>query len=167
MKAIIAVIVLINLYVAFGLYVGLTQDQLPPKVATHFNLHGDAEGWMTRSGHVRMMLLFGFGFPLLIVGLCALTRFFPARMFNLPHRNYWLAPERRGATAGYLVRQSVWLACLTVGLFIGIHFSVLKANQQSPAHLPQSVLWLILGAFLAGVLAWSLFLHRHFKHSPE
>ncbi len=44
--------------------------------------------------------------------------FTPAGFVNIPHRQYWLAPE----TAAYLVRYSLWLACLSVLLCIGIEY---------------------------------------------
>lgn len=109
--------------------------QLPETVATHFNAHGEPNGWMSRSANQMFMLLVGLCFPLLIVLLCCATRFMPSGLVNIPHRDYWLAPERRRETSDYLVRHSLWLACLAVCFVIGIQFSIVHANNQNPPHL--------------------------------
>jgi uncharacterized membrane protein len=69
-------------------------DQLPPRMACHFDLQGNANGWMTKQQ------FFGFDqiiFAVLAVVLTVVTwllRAVPSSSINVPHKEYWLAPER-------------------------------------------------------------------------
>jgi uncharacterized membrane protein len=141
-------------------------SQLPERVATHFNGHGEPDGWMSRSANQTFMLLFGLCFPLLIVLLCYATRFMPSDLIHIPHRDYWLAPERRAETSNYLVDQSLWLACLAVCFVIGIQFSIVRANNQNPPHLSMPIMLAVVGLFLAGTVICVVVLMRHFRHIP-
>ena len=77
--------------------------RLPEKLATHFDAAGNANGWMSKRG------FFAFQFAMLaIMGLafCLLPQWLnrvPNALINLPHKAYWLAPERR---AGGVVSES-------------------------------------------------------------
>jgi uncharacterized membrane protein len=158
-------ILLALLYAGFMGYWAWSAPQLPETVATHFNARGEPNGWMSRSANQMFMLLFGLGFPLLIVVLCYATRFMPSGLVNIPHRDYWLAPERRRETSNYLVRHSLWLACLAVCFVIGIQFSIVQANHQHPPHLSLPMLLAVVGSFLAGALIGVVALMRHFRRA--
>jgi uncharacterized membrane protein len=125
-------------------------SQLPERVATHFNGGGEPNGLMSRSANQMFMLAFGLAFPLVIVMLSYATRFLPRGLVNIPHRDYWLAPERRAETSNYLLHHSLWLACLAVCFVIGIQYSIVQANRLSPPHLSTPVLLSLVGSFLAG-----------------
>jgi uncharacterized membrane protein len=140
--------------------------QLPEYVATHFNARGEPNGWMSRSANQMFMLLFGLCFPLLIVLLSYAARFMPSALVNIPHRDYWLAPERRRETCDYLVRHSLWLACLAVCFVIGIQFSIVRASNQNPPHLSMPMILAVVGLFLAGAGICVMVLMRHFRRAP-
>lgn len=152
------------LWLAFAAYVCLTAPQLPERVATHFGAGGEADGWMTRSGHVRFTLLLGAALPAFIVALFAFIRRCGGRGLNIPHKEYWLAPERREETFAFIQRQGSWLAALLIGFFAAIHTSILAANAHTPAKLAGSHVAWIAGGFLAAIIVWSaLFLGRFFR----
>ncbi len=119
------------LYACFLGCWGWSGSQLPERIATHFNGRGEPNGWMSRSANQRFMLVFGLAFPLCVVLLCWLARFLPIGLVNIPHRDYWLAPERRKETSDYLICHSLWLACLAAGFVIGIQYAIVQANRQS------------------------------------
>ena len=82
---------------------GLWQHaHLPARVASHFDGAGRANGWMSRDA----MLGWQLGTVLFIAarfeGIVALQPLLPAEVVNLPHRDYWLAPERRAATDAWI-----------------------------------------------------------------
>ncbi len=158
-----AAIALVLLYACFLSYWAWSGTQLPDRVATHFNGSGEPNGWMSRSTSQTFMLVFGFVFPLFIVGLCYATRFLPASLVNIPNRQYWLARERRTETANYLVGHSLWLACLMVGFVTGIQYSIVQANRQIVPHLATSVLLEVVVPFIAGTAIWVIVLLRHFR----
>jgi uncharacterized membrane protein len=159
-------IILALLYACFMGYWAWSAPQLPELVATHFNGHGEPNGWMSRFANQMFMLLFGLCFPLLIVLLCYATRFLPSGLVSIPHPDYWLAPERRRETSYYLVGHSLWLACLAVCFVIGIQFSMVQANNQNPPHLSMPMILAVVGSFLAGSVICVVVLMRHFRHVP-
>src|SRR6266568_3055820 len=99
-----------GLYLAFLGYLTYSAEHLPERVATHFDGAGHPNGWMSRSALLKGGAAFGLAFPLLVVGICALVRFLPAAAINLPRKEYWLAPERRGETNSYFLFHAWWLA---------------------------------------------------------
>ncbi|HSD59392.1 MAG TPA: DUF1648 domain-containing protein [Burkholderiales bacterium] len=122
--------------------------QLPAKVASHFDGQGRPNGWMSRDGFFLLygamlalqLAIFGTGFRIL--------RRLPDRMFNLPHRDYWLAPERRNETLDYLETWGLWFGCAVLALLLGIFQLAIDANlKQAP--LPLGPTWALLGGFVA------------------
>src|SRR5579859_7642041 len=104
-------------------YLGLvagTASLLPEPVAIHFGLGGEADRWTGRSQAVFFFEALTV-VPLIFVVLALVLRWSPAGAFNLPHRDYWLAPERRAQTISLISRQLMWMGCLTVLFLAGIY----------------------------------------------
>lgn len=135
---------------------------LPDRMATHFGGGGEANGWMNRSSDLVFMGGLGVGLPLFFIILALLTGLVPTRFVNLPHREYWLSPERRAQTRAYISRQMIWMGCLMILFLAGIHYSMIQANRVTPPHLPMGLFLALTGGFLAGVAAWSIVFIRHF-----
>lgn len=144
----------------------LTSDQLPARPATHFGADGQANGWMTRDGHVRFMLGIGLGVPLSILLVIAIVSRLRGAGLNIPNRQYWLAPERRVQTLAFVQRQMVWFACLLVLFFVMIHHLILRANAHDPAMLTPSGLWIPIGLFLVAIGGWTIAFIRPFRRTP-
>lgn len=153
-------IVLVLLYLGFVGYLVFSASQLPDRVASHFNARGRPDDWMSRADYLRFMAIFGFVFPAFIVGITSLFRLFPQGL-NLPHRDYWLAPERRTDTYAYLHRVGLWFACLCLCFVIGLHFLTIQANQAPNAHLSNSRIFGLAGGLIAGqtMIVLSMVLH--------
>jgi uncharacterized membrane protein len=151
------------LYLCFFGYLASSIPHLPKRVATHFDGSGLPNGWMSRSAHLRLMVVFGLAFPLLAPGIVYASRFLPDWFFNIPHRDYWLAPARRNETAAYLFRQSLWVASLALCFVIGINYSIVQANSLAQAHLSTLLIVILNGCVLAGVAIWAVSLFRHFN----
>ena len=151
------------LYLCFFGYLAASSSQLPSRVATHFDGHGRPNGWMSRDAHLRSMIVFGLAFPLFVPAIVYASRFLPDQLYNLPHRDYWLAPARRPETMAYLFRHSLWFASMALCFVIGIHFSIIHAN--SLAHAQLSTLWVVAlaGCFLAGTVVWGVSMIGHFN----
>ena len=151
-----------GLYVCFIVSLFCSASMLPDRVATHFNGAGQADGWMSRLTHLLWMAAFGLLFPAFMMGIFWCTRFLPTSMVNIPHRDYWLADERRAETAAYLTGHSVWFGCLLQAFITGLHWLIVFSNQQQQPKLPLLWLMIILVPFLLGIAAWAYFLQRHF-----
>ena len=103
--------------VAFA-YFFQAYGQLSARVASHFDIHGAANGWQSKQefygflvGTVMLVALIGFGIPRLFNTI-------PIQLINLPNREYWLAPERRADSINYLSVQFAWLACALLLLIL-------------------------------------------------
>ncbi len=153
------------LYLCFFGCLALAKPNLPERMATHWNGSGRPDGWMSSSEHLRYMIEFGLGFPLVVPVLCYLARFVP-RGFNIPHRDYWLAPERRGEFFGYFFRHSLWFACMALLFVIGVHFSIIHANASAQAYFSPLLVSGLAGPFLIGTAIWVVKLIRYLNRVP-
>lgn len=162
----LSLLVLAILMVAFGASLIASIPMLPNRVATHFDAAGVPNGWMSRTEHLIAMTALGFGLPLFIVGMCWTARYLPMSAINIPHRDYWLAADRREETVKYMFHQSIWLACLETGFMMGLHWAVAFSNLRQPVGLPVAWILSLTGAFLIGLIAWIVCLYRRF-HRPD
>ena len=151
-------------YVLFLGYVISSYGDLPAKVASHFDIQGQPNGWMSRETCVGFTLGLGILVPAFIVGMMAGAGRIPVSFINLPHRNYWLAPERRQAALAILLRYSLWFACMNVLFVTGLHWLIVQANLPGQEqHLSGLGIILVAGGFLAGTGIWVRLLVRHFS----
>jgi len=135
---------------------------LPERVASHFGLYGQANGWMSKEADLLFLGGVGIGLPLFIVGLTYVTRFFPDSMFNLPHKEYWLAPERRQQTVNFIFQHSLWMAGLMQLFLSWVNFLTIMANKGPSARLPMAAFVIGFVAFLIAIGFWMARLIRHF-----
>jgi serine/threonine-protein kinase len=148
---------------ATAAFVVATTPALPPTVATHFGGGGLADGWMTRDGYRLFILFFVVVLPLgMVAALGWLPRARPG-WINIPNRDYWLAPERRDATADYLLGHACWLGVLMVALIAGIHYALLAANAQTPPRLSTPLFVALLLGFFLGLGLWIAALYRRLR----
>jgi uncharacterized membrane protein len=140
-----------------------TSNTLPERVASHFATGGAANGWMSRQTYVLIVLAMATLLPLFIVAMMArLPRMNPRRI-RLPHRDYWLAPERRDTTFGTLAGFAWALAC-AITLFIGgMHWTILDANATTPPRLAEPTADLLAFGFGTVVAAWAIALYLRFR----
>lgn len=156
-------IVLLVLWVLYCGYVVQSSESLPAQVATHFGADGTPNGWMSRSSHVRFMIGFGVGIPLLLMLLSGLAGILPRGYINIPHRDYWFTSEREPATREFVSRHLAWLSCVIVGFLGGLHYSIVDANRRDAARLSSSILWTLVGSFLVLIVLWVLRLMSRFR----
>lgn len=143
------------LYAGFIWYVVSTTADMPAKMATHFNAEGAANGWMSTSEHKLFICLMPAG-TLLFFALIMwpMVRFPKVFDLNVPHKAYWMAPENRPRGLRILARSKLWLCCIMVLFFGGIHWHILQANMTSPPRLPSGLMIPLLTAFFALMMLW-------------
>jgi uncharacterized membrane protein len=152
-------------WLVFAAYVWWSSGQLPQRVATHFGPNGAPNGWMTQAGYIRFTLIFGAVVPGFVMGTFLLIRYLNGWGLNIPHREYWLAPERRQETFDFVQRRGVWMAGLMLFFLTSVHYSILAANARPHANLPP-IFFILIGVFLVATLAWSVAMIRHFYRKP-
>jgi hypothetical protein len=158
-----SLVILICLMVFSVTFVIYTSYYLPSKVATHFNVDNEPDGWMTRNVYVLLILSFLIVIPSVIsLGISMLTQKF-SHVINLPNRDYWLARPRLNESLDFLAAHGHRLGRLVIVLMTGLHYVVLVANRAEPPALPQSWLMAILLGFVFALGMWALALYRRFS----
>lgn len=125
--------------------------QLPMRVASHFNAGGQADGWTTKSEFawtwlaVLGMLSFMFGMTIVVMSVA------PVSSFNLPNKEYWIAPERADETRRMMIERMLWFMS---GLMLFIAYLLHGAIAFNLKPGGQLSIWMPLGVFLAFTAVW-------------
>ena len=161
--------VLVVLSIGFLVFAHDSIARLPEKIATHFGTNGTPNGWMNRDNYFLFMVGMGLGLSWLLACIGLLCRFIPARFVNIPNRDYWFSPERKQESCLYFSRYMIWMCCLTISFFAGMHYTVVKANQSSPVKMPNEIFWPLLIGYLIVTGIWSIAVIMRFskKHMIE
>jgi hypothetical protein len=142
-------LILLMLAACAGAYVWVSSTALPAMVASHFGPSGAANGFMPRAAYVDVMLVLVTVLPVALGLLPGLLLGLPGVRINIPNRDQWLAPVRRGATIAYLRRHMAGFAALLVLFLTYVHWLVLRANLATPPALAND--WFIGGLILFAV----------------
>lgn len=162
----LSLLVFAALLLAQAIFVVRTVPSLPERVASHFVASGAANGFMPRGGYELFTLGFSVGLPALLVGvLMAVYRGAGARL-RVPHRDWWLAPERREATLSFLAAHACWFGSMLVLFMARVHALVLAANAQQPPWLDSTKMVTALALFVGGAVIWSSAMRWRFRAPP-
>ena len=154
------------LFLACLLMMAYYYPQMPQRMASHFAADGSVNGWQSRDAFFVLMLL--------VTSTSAIVGFLAPRQIaarsnariNLPHRDYWLAPERREQTMRFISATMAWFACGILFVLISGTFLALRANLGPDHHFNSEAMALVLVSFLAGLLALLVRMVRHFQKIP-
>ena len=150
---------------AGALYLGGSARGLPPVVASHFGLGGQADAFMSRGAYLGVMLVAIVVIPLGVALLGRWAAALPDAMVKLPNKAYWLAPERRAATLAPLAARLEWLSVALTAFLSYVHWLVLRANELPAPHLSAAAFAAGLALFVAFALLWAVALWRRFGRS--
>ena len=124
--------------------------RLPEILGSHFSGTGSANGWQTKltffSIEVAIIVLatlVAFGVPRMIAAM-------PVSLINLPHKDFWLSPERRDDTLAYIGLWNAWFGCALLAFLLFVMELVFRANLQAPPHFSMT-------AFVPALLAFAIF----------
>jgi uncharacterized membrane protein len=141
-------------------------DRLPEKVAAHFNGSGQADGWMSRGARTAWHVVTVLFLAAVFQGITTLLSRLPKEYVNIPHRDYWLAPERAAATHARVRTSLLLIGCSVMIFFIVLFHLSYRANLNPPPRLGSSVGWLT-GGLLAVVVAGTATLLARFGRKPS
>jgi uncharacterized membrane protein len=138
--------------------------RLPDIVASHFGKAGSVNGWQTKTiffgmelGVIILATVVSFGIPRIIEAL-------PVSVINLPHKEFWLSPERRNETLSYLRLWTAWFGCALLAFLLFVMELVFRANLQSPPQLNMAAFMPALLGFVAFDTIAILRLILHFSN---
>lgn len=136
--------------------------QLPDRIATKFGTAGTAIGWSSRSGWLTVQL-FSLGLlTALMVGLRFGLRWIPSSLINVPHREYWLAPERLEQSCALIGDLILWLGLAMLAFLTALQHLTLRANLAAEPRMA-AAFWFVLGLYLAAMAAGIVWLYRRFR----
>lgn len=163
MKTTLTRIIFVATLLLAGVFVYVTSQALPDRVASHFGASGLADSFMTRGGYRTFMLFFVVGFPLILAVVSAGIFRSASASINMPNRDYWLADSRREATVRFLIDH---MTRLTIGLTVFlcvVHKLVVDANTRTPPALDNASIIATLVVFAVGMALWIGWLYFVFR----
>jgi hypothetical protein len=95
-----------------------------------------------------------FGIPRIIASL-------PASLINLPHKEFWLSPERRGDTLNYIRVWTMWFGCALLAFLLFVMDLVFRANLHTPPQLNDAA---FVPALLTFIVLDTILLVRFVRH---
>lgn len=95
--------------------------KLPDRVATHFDVAGNPDDWMSKQSATIVSLVLAIGLPLLFYAVGLLIRIVPASTINIPRREYWLAPERRAESIVWVQGFLRWFSCAMAAFAVSLN----------------------------------------------
>ena len=145
------------------IFICYTSRSMPTTVASHFNAAGVPNGFMPRTSYLLVTLVVVLLPPILLVIFPRIALRNPRARINVPHRDYWLAPERREHTVQIISQHTTRFAGLLVGFVCYAHWLVVYANSSSPPTLSSG--WMLAGlvAFLGLTVRWAFGLIGQFR----
>lgn len=149
MRALLLLLFLANLVLAgVAVWIG------PAEIATHFTAGGEPDGWMSSGANAAWMCGISVLLFVLFYGVADLMHVLPVRWVNLPHREYWLHPDRIDETRAALARQLARIGAATFLLMLVTGVLALQANLAEPVRLREDLVWTALGLYGAYTLYW-------------
>lgn len=140
-----------------------TAQNLPPVVASHFDLSGTPDATMPRDQFTNLFLAIMVLTSGLMALLPTLIAKLPPQMINIPNRIYWLAPDRIVETKqilqAYLLIFASKLCCFMAVIF----WLIVQAHLHNPPQLSAQYVMAATGVFVLMTILWSLKLSARFK----
>jgi len=136
---------------------------LPERVAIHFGTGGLPNGWATNLTSTLGMM----GFHILLFCILyfspRLIAAVPSKWISLPHRDYWLTPERRPQTIEKFRRYLWQFGAAVFGFMLCAGLLTVHANLSVPIRLNERLFLIALGGFLVYTAYWTIALLRTFR----
>jgi uncharacterized membrane protein len=153
--------------VALGaVQVSFYAPRIPELLGSHFSRGGFVNGWQTKAAffatELAMIILatvVSFGIPRIIAAA-------PVALINLPHKEYWLAPEQREDTLAYIRVWSAWFGCGLLAFLLFVMELVFRANLHTPPQFNNAAFVPALLVFVAFDTMAVLRLILHFSRTP-
>ncbi|RYG88493.1 DUF1648 domain-containing protein [bacterium] len=138
--------------------------RLPAQVATHFGPSGAADAWSPRGGLVIGVVVVAAIMHAVFLLSARLTRWTNDDLVNLPHKAYWLAPDRRETTMRRIERHVIRMGIATQTLLFLVEQRVLAANVAGTGL--GSTVWIYTTVYLTILTLGIVAMVREFATVP-
>lgn len=143
--------------------IALGYEGMPETIASHFDANGVANGWSSRESFATQMVVLHLFLTTVFVCIGALLPRIPDSLINLPHKDVWLAPERRKETLAWTTDRLAWLGAAVQLLFCAVTQLSLRASGDAEKALPPWTHWALLAGFFAFMASWLVGFFRRFR----
>jgi uncharacterized membrane protein len=136
---------------------------LPARVAVHFDIHGNPNGWASHAGIIRNAAI-PFAIMAVIFVSASLVSRLPIGSINLPNKAYWFAPGRAEGSFSFLRDWIRWVVVL-VAAFLTAIMGLLLRPTFVPTHVV--VFEFGVGGFVLAIVAMIIALLARFRLPRE
>ena len=157
-----ALLVLFLLLIIGAVDIVYYYPRLPPIVASHFDVTGQADGWCSKRSFVIVWGATLSGITLVLLTVTLGISKLPSSLVRLPNKEYWLAPQRKEETYSFVSQSTLWLNNGTVAFLVALMHLHFGTNTRPVPRLGGSCLLLIV-AYLIYTGIWCLVLSRRFR----
>jgi uncharacterized membrane protein len=137
--------------------------RLPEILASHFGVTGAVNGWQTKAAFFSIELMIILVATLVAFAVPRLIEAMPVSLINLPHKEFWLSPERREASYAYIRLWNAWFGCALLAFLLFVMELAFRANLQTPPHFNNAAFVPALLAFVTVDTALLIRLILHFS----
>lgn len=123
-------------------------NDLPHRMASHFDINNQADGWMSKNSYVMFHYGIIFLFFLIFWGLNFFIPRFPISLINIPNKEYWLNETRSDRTFMTIQAMMYWLGSTCFALFIFMSYEIIKTNLAGSQQI-SSFSWASILVFLS------------------
>ena len=151
---------LIMAFVANLITLGVSRALLPAQVASSFNEAGQANELVPRDSYLLLSTGLSTFVCLVFLLLATVMPYLPPQLINLPHKEFWLAPQRAADTYRKLTALTAALGIVILMFTGGMQMLVVVANRAQPPQLPMLWFLVAIGLLListAGVIGYWVF----------
>jgi uncharacterized membrane protein len=161
----VGLIVFAILAIAAALHAAQHYRELPDRVASRFDLTGNAVGSTAKSS---LVALNGAAIAAVVfaIGMSVRAARRSPESLQIASKDYWLAPERRDATLHAFVCHMLWLLNAAMLLIVVLFGAMYHANLRNPPTMERAPLAAI-ALFLAFIVGWTVSLKRRFARRPQ
>lgn len=139
---------------------------LPTKIPTHFDGHGNADAWSSSRAFARLYWEVMLGLFLVFTALAFALQIIPRGLINLPRRDYWLSDEREKPTRLKLAETLLTFCSVTLIFFLLNFHQLVRAAIDQSNRLTGEFNW-ILGAYLSFVAIWTGGILWRYSRAPQ
>lgn len=124
-------------YAGYGIW---AVGQLPDTMAVHYGPSGTPDRFSSPTEFATVMMICGGAIFLLFALSAVFLPRFPEGSINIPNRDYWLAPDRRGNSLASFSNLFLLYGAVTLLFLLFVLRAVVNANLID-IHQPVSITW--------------------------
>lgn len=130
----------------------LDWQELPERVAVHFDAAGRPNRWDSRQSLAVATAALHLGVAGVLVLITSFLHRLPASFMNLPRADYWRRPENYPQACRITRHWARWFATGQLVWAILMDRQLMLANQVRPPRLDSEAVWMLTAAFVGFTL---------------